>query len=166
MQLALGLGSNLGPSEEILQRAVADLATFLEAVRVAPLYRTAAEGPVEQPDFLNTALVGKTKLSPDEVLAICQQLEVASGRERHERFGPRTLDIDLLVAGELERSDPELTVPHPRLRARRFVLQPLSDIAPDLAIPPDGATVTDLLASLPDGGIERIDWSRPPLGSV
>jgi 2-amino-4-hydroxy-6-hydroxymethyldihydropteridine diphosphokinase len=88
-------------------------------------------------------------LEPGELLALAKALELAAGRRRGARFGPRPLDIDLLLYGDLQISTPELTLPHPRLRERRFVLEPLAEIAPDLRIPPDGARVRDLLARLP-----------------
>jgi 7,8-dihydro-6-hydroxymethylpterin-pyrophosphokinase len=100
------------------------------------------------------------------VLALAKALERAAGRVPGPRFGPRPLDIDLLVYGDRICGAPELTIPHPRLRQRRFVLAPLAEIAPDLRVPPDGATVRELLDRLdPEtaGEIERIDWSRPPL---
>jgi len=115
-----------------------------------------------QPDFLNTAAVAHAALPPDLVLALAKALELEAGRRRGVRFGPRPLDIDLLVHGDLVSGFPELTVPHPRLRERRFVLEPLAEIAPDLAIPPDGARVADLLARLGeplgDDRLERIAW--------
>lgn len=93
------------------------------------------------------------------MLALAKALELAAGRRRGERFGPRPLDVDLLLYGDLQSSDPELTLPHPRLRERRFVLEPLAEIAPDLRVPPDGARVGDLLARLPPGErVERIGW--------
>ena len=87
-------------------------------------------------------------LEPGELLALAKALELAAGRRRGERFGPRPLDVDLLLYGDRQSSAPELTLPHPRLRERRFVLEPLAEIAPDLRIPPDNAKVSDLLARL------------------
>ena len=165
VRVALGLGGNLGPTEEILLRAIRDLSGSVDSLRVAPLYRSAPEGLVDQPEFLNTAITGDTALSPDELLSVCQQLELAAGRRRRERFGPRPLDIDLLLFGQETRNTPELTLPHPRLRQRRFVLQPLADIAADLEVPPAGETVGELLARLPvTGGVEKIGWSQSDVG--
>ena len=118
-------------------------------LRVASLYRTAAVSPVPQPDYLNTAVLARTSLEPGELLALAKALELAAGRRPGVRFGPRPLDIDLLLYGGRQSSAPELTLPHPRLRERRFVLEPLAEIAPDLRVPPDGATVRELLARLP-----------------
>ena len=131
----------------------------LGPLRVASLYRTAAVSPIPQPDYLNTAVLASSSLEPLELLALAKALELAAGRRRGERFGPRPLDIDLLLYGDRQSSAPELTLPHPRLRERRFVLEPLAEIAPDLRIPPDGATVRDLLALLPpEPLVQRIGW--------
>lgn len=127
------------------------LRTLFADLRVASLYRSAAVSPVPQPDYLNTVAVGHTSLEPEAVLAVCKALERAAGRRRRPqdpRFGPRPLDVDLLLWGDRVSDRPELTLPHPRLRERRFVLEPLAEIAPDLAVPPDGVTVRELLARL------------------
>lgn len=132
---------------------------------VAPLYRTAAVSPVPQPDYLNTAALAHTDLPPEAVLALAKSLERAAGRRRTARGAPRPLDIDLLLYGSEVSSSPELVLPHPRLAARRFALEPLAAIAPDLPVPPEGTPVAELLARLPAGErVERISWSRQPLG--
>lgn len=102
------------------------------------------------------------ELEPEALLDFTQQLERAVGRDPAAlRWGPRPLDIDLLVWGDLELETPRLTLPHPRLRERRFVLAPLADVAPDLAVPPDGARVRDLLARLDDPHpVERVGWEE------
>jgi 2-amino-4-hydroxy-6-hydroxymethyldihydropteridine diphosphokinase len=134
-------------------------------LRVASLYRSRAVSTAStpaQPDFLNTAALARTALPPDAVLAVAKALELAAGRTRGVRFGPRPLDIDLLLYGGVRRSDPELTLPHPRLRERRFVLAPLAEIAPELTVAPNGATVAELLARLGPMGaadaVERVAW--------
>ena len=110
-----------------------------------------------QPDFLNTAALAHTSLGPEEVLALAKALELAAGRRRGLRFGPRPLDIDLLLYGDRQSRDPELTLPHPRLAERRFMLEPLAEIAPDLQVPPDGVTVAELLARVSgEPGLEKI----------
>lgn len=97
------------------------------------------------------------------MLALAKALERDAGRRPGPRFGPRPLDIDLLLYGGRRSSAPELTLPHPRLRERRFALEPLAEIAPDLPVPPDGATVRELLARLPEeAGIVRLEWTAPP----
>jgi len=128
-----------------LRRALGDLEAALGPLRAAPLYRTRPVSPIPQPDFLNTAALVRTALPPDAVLAVAKALERAAGRRRGPRFGPRPLDIDLLLYGDLQSTAPELTLPHPRLRERRFMLEPLADLAPDWPVPPDGMTVRELL---------------------
>jgi len=142
-----------------LRRALRDLEAALGPLRVAPFYRTAAISPFPQPDFLNTAVLARTALPPDAVLAVAKALEHAAGRRLGVRLGPRPLDIDLLLygdEGDVEISTPELTLPHPRLRERRFMLEPLAALAPDLRVPPDGATVRELLAKVLDQRVERL----------
>jgi len=125
-------------------------------LRVASLYRSLPVSPVPQPDFLNTAALAHTSLGPEEVLALAKALELAAGRRRGLRFGPRPLDIDLLLYGDRQSRAPELTLPHPRLAERRFMLEPLAEIAPDLPVP-GGTTVAELLARVQDQpGLEKI----------
>jgi len=152
---------------ETLRSALDRLAARLGPLAVAPLYRTAPVSPVPQPEYLNTAAAGRTAVPPAEALALARELERAAGRDPDrppgrgpaERWGPRPLDVDLLVWGDVVSPDPELTLPHPRLRERGFVLVPLADVAPDLPVPPDGATVAELLARLGEvTGVERVGW--------
>ncbi len=166
----LALGGNIegaidgqrSPVERTLAWALRQLAASLGPLRVASLYRSLPVSPVPQPDFLNTAALARTALPPEAVLALGQALELAAGRRPGVRFGPRPLDVDLLLYGDLRSDAPEMTLPHPRLRERRFVLAPLAEIAPDLALPPDGARVAELLARLGDdpAGVERIEWGE------
>jgi 2-amino-4-hydroxy-6-hydroxymethyldihydropteridine diphosphokinase len=137
------------------------LRDHLGELRVASLYRGAAVSTLPQPDFWNTAAVGSTTLAPEAVLAIAKALELAAGRRPGPRFGPRPLDIDLLVYGGMRSAAPELTLPHPRIAERRFVLAPLAEIAPELPIPPPvGATPAELLRRLPSSAppVERLAW--------
>jgi len=166
--IALGLGGNLGGRGEIeaaLRLALERLRESLGELHVASLYRGPAvvpRGGEPQPDFLNTAAVGSTSLQPEAVLAIAKALEMAAGRRPGPRFGPRPLDVDLLFYGDLRSAAPELTLPHPRLAERRFVLAPLAEIAPDLPIPALGASPSELLRRLPPAAppVERLPWSR------
>jgi 2-amino-4-hydroxy-6-hydroxymethyldihydropteridine diphosphokinase len=146
--------------ERTLRQALRQLAASLGPLTIASLYRSAPVSPVAQPDFLNTAAVAHTALEPEAVLALAKALEWAAGRRRGVRFGPRPLDIDLLLYGDRQSAVPELTLPHPRLHERRFMLQPLAEIAPEWPVPPDGVTVRELLSRLGDTALERLDW-RP-----
>ena len=125
----VGLGSNLGDRRAFLTAAVRDLPN---KVAVSGVYKTAPIGGPAQGPFLNLVVEMRTSVSPYDLLAICQQLEASAGRARTERWGPRTLDVDVLLYGEFELNDTELTIPHPRMNERAFVLYPLAELAPEL----------------------------------
>ncbi|MES1243129.1 MAG: 2-amino-4-hydroxy-6-hydroxymethyldihydropteridine diphosphokinase [Acidobacteriota bacterium] len=151
----MALGGNVpgswGTVERSLDLALRRLRTLFADLRVASLYRSAAVSPVPQPDYLNTVALGHlgdARLEPEAVLAVCKALEREAGRRKGVRFGPRPLDVDIVLWGDRVSDRPELTLPHPRLRERRFVLEPLAGIAPDLRVPPDGVTVRELLERL------------------
>ncbi|MGH9082941.1 MAG: 2-amino-4-hydroxy-6-hydroxymethyldihydropteridine diphosphokinase [Acidimicrobiales bacterium] len=130
----LGLGSNLGDRRGHLRRAVAALRRAGDVTAVSPLYQTApVGGPEEQPDFLNMVVELQTTDGPRRLLERCAGLEAAARRVRTVRFGPRTLDADVLLVGDRVVDEPDLVVPHPRMWQRRFVVAPLHDLAPDLA---------------------------------
>lgn len=132
----LGLGSNLGDRHARLQAAVDGLgdAAGIEVVAVSRVYETDPVGP-EQPDYLNAVVAVETSLDARGLLEVARDLEVAAGREpdprRRERWGPRPLDVDVLLVGDEHVDQPDLTVPHPRIAARPFVLAPLADVAPE-----------------------------------
>jgi 2-amino-4-hydroxy-6-hydroxymethyldihydropteridine diphosphokinase len=147
--VALGLGANAGDARAAIDRAVVRLNGVLRNARRAPLYRTRALGPA-QADFINTALTGETDLTPRDLLAVTKALELAAGRRPGPRNHPRPLDIDLLLYDDCTNDEPELRLPHPRLRERRFALAPLADLAPDWPVPPGGETVGELLRALGD----------------
>ena len=133
MRAFLALGSNLGDREAALRAAVAGMD---DVVAVSPVYETApVGGPAGQGPYLNAVVELDTERAPRDLLALCRRLEDAAGRVRAERWGARTLDVDVLLVGDLVVDEPDLVVPHPRLRERRFVLVPLADLAPDL-VPP------------------------------
>lgn len=125
----LGLGSNLGDRAAHLRRAVDAL---VDLVAVSPLYETEPVGGPPQPPYWNLVVELRTRRSPRQLLEVCKELESAAGRERSVRWGPRTLDVDVLLVGALRVCEPDLVVPHPRLFERRFVLVPLADLAPEL----------------------------------
>ena len=125
----LGLGSNLGDRSEHLRVAVASLD---DVVRVSEVFETEPIGGPEQGAYLNVVVQLQTDRSPWELLAMCHRLESAAGRVRAERWGPRTLDVDVLWIDGTTVDEPDLTVPHPRMFERRFVLEPLSELAPEL----------------------------------
>ncbi|MGH9190504.1 MAG: 2-amino-4-hydroxy-6-hydroxymethyldihydropteridine diphosphokinase [Acidimicrobiales bacterium] len=130
MRAFLGLGSNVGDRRRHLSEAVAALT---EAVAVSPVYETEpVGGPPGQRDHLNVVVELDTERSPRELLETAQALEEAAGRQRGERHGRRTLDVDVLLVGDLKVDEPDLVVPHPGMAERRFVLVPLSDLAPEL----------------------------------
>lgn len=125
-------------------------------------------GGPPQPDFLNAVAVGRTLLPPRELLEVLHRLEAEAGRDRRgEKDGPRPLDLDLLIYGDVAIDLPGLVVPHPRLGSRRFVLAPLADLRPALVVPGLGRTVSELLAAAPAARVERLgaDASRFQAGS-
>ena len=138
----VGLGANIGNPAAQLAGALDALDAAGVLVAVSGVYRSAPIGP-EQPEFLN--LVAELAISegPYELLARCQALETAAQRVRRERWGPRTLDVDVLLFGDVQMRDPELAIPHPRLRERRFVLDPLAELAPELVTLGELAAVAD-----------------------
>lgn len=132
IRCAIGLGGNLGDAPETLTRALHALSTLRDSsvIAVSALYRSAAIGPAGQPDYANAAILLDTQLPPWQLLDELQALEAAAGRVRELRWGARTLDLDLLLYGDQRIHDARLTVPHPEMHRRAFVLRPLQDIWP------------------------------------
>jgi 2-amino-4-hydroxy-6-hydroxymethyldihydropteridine diphosphokinase len=130
----LSLGSNLGDRRQFLSEAVGSLGTSVRAV--SPVYETDPVGGPDQGSFLNIVVEIDTALSPRELLAVCHRLESGAQRVRMQRWGPRTLDVDIIWIDGVELSEPDLVVPHARWQERRFVLAPLRDLAPEL-VPQD-----------------------------
>jgi 2-amino-4-hydroxy-6-hydroxymethyldihydropteridine diphosphokinase len=140
----VGLGANLGDREGTIRAA---LAALPGVVAVSELRETEPVGVLDQPPFVNGAAALETELSARELLGALLEVERLLGRERRERWGPRTIDLDLLLYGDETIDEPGLTVPHPRLHERRFALEPLLDLDPELELPGRGR-VSDLLAGL------------------
>ena len=155
----IGIGSNLDDPIRQVRRGFRALSGIFASGCAAqsPLYRTApVGGPPAQPDYINAVAALDTGLTPHQLLLALQTLELAQGRTRSVRWEARTLDLDLLLYDQLTSDDPGLTLPHPRLHERAFVLYPLRDIAPDLHIPGHGS-LTELLAHCPPQPIARLD---------
>jgi 2-amino-4-hydroxy-6-hydroxymethyldihydropteridine diphosphokinase len=154
----LGLGSNVGDRAAHLRAAVSMLREQgVEVEAISSVYETEPVGEVlDQPDFLNAAVRIRTDLEPEALLDVCKAIELENGRMvAASRHSPRTLDIDLLLLGEVELSTDRLTLPHPEVSARRFVLAPLLELDPELTLP-DGTRLADALADLgPDQRVER-----------
>jgi 2-amino-4-hydroxy-6-hydroxymethyldihydropteridine diphosphokinase len=147
----IGLGSNLGDRRALLARGLASLTEAgFGLTSQSALYLTEPVDAPPQDWFVNAVAAGHTSLSPEELLAACLEVERGLGRERTVYHGPRTLDLDILIYGDERRDGPGLTIPHPRMHERRFVLAPLCELAPDLCHPRLGATIRELLERCPD----------------
>lgn len=144
----LALGANLGDREKNLHEAIARLAPFVDIASTSSIYETEPVGVREQPWFLNLVVRGTTTLSPVDLLRRVKKIEIEMGRSEGIRFGPRPIDIDILFYDRLIELSPALTIPHPRLHERAFVLIPLAEIAPDFVHPRFRLRIRDLLAGL------------------
>ncbi len=160
-QAWLGLGSNLGDRSAAIGAALACLAATpgIAVVRVSRLYRTPPWGDTDQDAFLNAAVAIETTLSPHGLLERCLAIEARLGRVRERRWGPRSIDIDILHCAGVRIADATLTLPHPVWRERAFVLVPLAEIAPDLVI--EGTRVTDALRAVDRSGIVAVEDPLP-----
>jgi 2-amino-4-hydroxy-6-hydroxymethyldihydropteridine diphosphokinase len=154
---AIALGSNLGDSKTILERAIAtiDETPEIKVRSRSSWYQTAAIGPV-QPDYLNGCAILEVQLTPEELLATLLKIEDRFGRIRGERWGPRTLDLDLLLFDDLILDAPALQLPHPRMTQRAFVLVPLAEIASDWVEPISQKAIAELVKTVNCSGVKRI----------
>jgi 2-amino-4-hydroxy-6-hydroxymethyldihydropteridine diphosphokinase len=159
----IGLGSNLGDPARQVRDALGEIAHLPESGLVArsPLYRSAPMGPQEQPHYVNAVAALRTRLTPRALMEALRSIEDAHGRDRAGvRWGPRTLDLDILLYGDVVAEDPELVIPHPGLTSRNFVVYPLLRVAPGLVLP-DGRSLEEIAAGLTTEGLEEMtDDSR------
>jgi 2-amino-4-hydroxy-6-hydroxymethyldihydropteridine diphosphokinase len=163
--VAIGLGSNLGDRLGMLRAALSEIASFARVEAVSSVWATEPRDVLRQPPFLNAALLllPPPHLSPAELLRLCLDVEARLGRVREAPRGPRSIDIDLLLWGDLRVEEGGVVVPHPRLASRRFVLAPLAEIAPHMRHPGLDRSIASLLASCPDdGAVERLGPLRGP----
>lgn len=147
MKVVIALGSNLGDRAENISKAVSELTKIIEVTHLSTIYETDPVGGPEQPDYLNAVLIGKSELDPADLLTKTLEIESALGRTREVRWGARTLDIDLIIAGDVVSNSEFLILPHPRAHERAFVLEPWLEIEPDAVLPGRGS-VAALLSQL------------------
>ena len=157
----LSLGSNLGDRQSNLRNAIGRLLELGDVVEVSSLYETEPVEVTDQPWFLNCAVAVRTELLPREFLAGILAIEKSMGRVRTQPKGPRVIDIDILLFGQQTINTPELTVPHPAMAERRFVLVPLAEIAPEVVHPTTQESIRELLSKLPEDGakVKRVPRS-------
>jgi 2-amino-4-hydroxy-6-hydroxymethyldihydropteridine diphosphokinase len=155
VEVYLALGTNLGDRANNLADARDALKGCARLLRESSLYETPPWGVTEQPAFLNQVLKAETSLPPHELLAALKKIEKIMGRVPSVRYGPRLIDIDILLYGRITLESPELVIPHPRMFERAFVLVPLCEIAPDLRSPLTGQPLVELLKTLDTSGITR-----------
>ncbi|HZW37114.1 MAG: 2-amino-4-hydroxy-6-hydroxymethyldihydropteridine diphosphokinase [Deltaproteobacteria bacterium] len=144
------MGSNVGRRLRHLREGLALLAGKVEITRVSRIYAGEPWGRPDQPWFLNLAVRGTCVMPPEDLLVFVKEVEAMAGRKPRGRWGPRELDVDILLMGERVVCEPDLVIPHPRLASRRFCLVPLAEIAPSAVVPPGGRTVRELLEACRD----------------
>ena len=154
--VAIGIGGNLGDRRANLRRGVALLAPQIRVIAVSPLYESAPWGVTDQPAFLNAALLAETDLSPHALLDALKAIEAQVGRRPGKRWGPRVIDLDILLYDDRRIEDARLTVPHLRIAERNFVLRPLADLDPARLPPGWTRSVAEALAALGEDGLQRI----------
>jgi 2-amino-4-hydroxy-6-hydroxymethyldihydropteridine diphosphokinase len=152
----LCLGSNLGDRLANLHQAILLLSPKAATIRASAVYETEPWGYKDQPSFLNQVIEVQTELNPQELLFYVQDIEKKVGRKPSFRYGPRVIDVDILLYDDVLADTPELIIPHPHLQERAFALVPLVEIAPDLVIPGLGIKVRDLLVKLEPSGVKRL----------
>lgn len=162
-QVAIGIGSNIGDRGTHIQRACRQLATRVTHIVSSKLYATEPVGYTDQAEFLNAVVVGRWDDSPEQLLAFLQDIERSGGRIRGHgpRFGPRTIDLDILLFGQQILDSADLTVPHPRMYERRFALDPLLELYPDIIDPVSGTAFSSFARRLSSAGI--YEYGEPPI---
>jgi 2-amino-4-hydroxy-6-hydroxymethyldihydropteridine diphosphokinase len=160
IRTAVGLGSNLGDRRAHLRAAVGALDRLGEIDTVSSVYETAPVGGPPQGSYLNAVVVLRTRLAPAELLDAFLEIEQSRGRQRRERWGPRSLDLDLLLYDDRVIDEPGLEVPHPEITRRRFVLEPLLEVWPEAALP-DGTPLASLLPAVADQEVRRLGRLTP-----
>jgi len=156
--LYLALGTNLGDRARNLGEVNDRLRDIVAISRVSHIYQTPPWGVINQPDFLNQVVEAQSSLDPEELLKSVKAIEKVMGRVPSERYGPRLIDIDILIYGCWEFNSSDLIIPHPRMLERAFVLVPLAELAPDLTLPNDTETIQERLNTLDQTGITR--WEK------
>ncbi len=158
----IALGSNIGPRAEAIESAISSLKMVFGALRASSVYETEPRIDEEQPAFLNAVVHVRSASSPTRILGLLMEIEEELGRTRDlsRPKGPRTLDLDLLYVGQERQQTETLTLPHPGIASRRFVLAPLNELAPDFAFG-GGPTVREMLALCPDAGWVRVAAQAP-----
>lgn len=160
----LAFGTNVGHRAANLRQALASLSPQIQVYRVSPVYETEPWGFTDQPAFFNQVIEAKTDLAPADLLAKLKEIEVRLGRQPTFRNGPRLIDLDVLLYDDLVLQQERLSIPHPGMTTRAFVLVPLADIAPELLHPSTGQTIRELLAQVDTSGVKRIMQKLPPFG--
>ena len=152
----IGLGANLGDREANIKEALSELArSGCKPIRVSSIYETAPVGFSDQPDFLNAVAELETSLRPRELLAVLGKIERRIGREETFKWGPRTIDLDILLYGDQTLAEDSLEIPHPEMHRRAFVLTPLAEIAPEVKHPVSGLTAREMSVAIGAEGIRR-----------
>ncbi|WP_087974058.1 2-amino-4-hydroxy-6-hydroxymethyldihydropteridine diphosphokinase [Oceanobacillus rekensis] len=163
----VALGTNIEPRKEHLWEALQNIAESesISIKKQSSIYETAPVGYTDQADFLNMVIEVETTLPPMELLGFCQSVELQLGRKRNIRFGPRTIDLDILTYNQENSTVERLIIPHPRMHERAFVLVPLQEIVPDMILPVWNRPITDFIKDLPDTDIKDVRlWTKNELG--
>ncbi len=161
MQIYLALGSNLGNRLDTIESALKLINERIDNLELSSVYETEPWGVTKQPEFLNLCISGTTNMDPDELLRFVKDIEIKLGRKHRHKWGPREIDIDILFCGDKIIQKADLSIPHPYLQDRAFVLVPLNDIAPNFIHPVIGKSIKDLLMVVDKSGVNKINSESP-----